>query len=117
MPSVVVELDTLRWNTRPTLGMEQRRQIVKRKLEGFFDRAIHPQTLTMQRDPMTTKDGATIAATMHGRVIDNVKEDGIRCVVQKNTQIGGKPWAKFCMSPLFNNEHDAQGWARQNGVN
>ena len=116
MSSVLFDVDTIEWNFRLNPSLEDRQAIVKSKLDGFFNRAIYPQTLTMPRDPLTTQEGSTLVRVFNGRKIDGVAENGIRCVVQKNIHNGTKTWAQFCMSPLFNNEHDAQGWARQNGV-
>lgn len=113
------------WGTQNTLGMTNpnpalnaknpsnfvnamRMNNVLRKIQHFYDTAVFPQQLTLPRQYATTSDGVRVVKLLSGREIDGVREDGVRVVVQENAR-----QARFVISPLFSNKHDAHAWARQ----
>jgi hypothetical protein len=83
-------------------------QNVMRKLQGFADRAVHPQQVTIPRQYATTREGTWVHKVLEGRVIDGVQEQGVRVIVQENAKL-----ARFVMSPLFSSKTDALSWASQ----
>lgn len=87
---------------------EWRQRRVRQKIMNFYKTAIYPQQLTVPRQYATTREGTTVFKIVEGREINGIKEDGVRVVVQENKQ-----QARFIMSPLFSNRHDALQWAKQ----
>lgn len=116
----LVELETARLGTKTDpkqIKMEDRRRIVENKIKTFCNNAIYPQTLTLPRDPSTTKEGTFIFRMFKGRVVEGYEEQGVRCILQENSGWGNKAKARFLVSPLFPSEHDALSWARTKGIN
>lgn len=87
---------------------EWRQRRVRQKIMNFYKTAVYPQQLTVPRQYATTQEGTIIFKIVEGREINGIKEDGVRVVVQENKQ-----QARFIMSPLFSNRHDALQWAKQ----
>lgn len=86
-----------------------RLRMVRQKIANFVSRAVYPQQLTIPRQYATTQEGVFIYKIIEGREIDGIREQGVRVVVQENAR-----QARFVMSPLFSNRHDALAWARRN---
>lgn len=97
-------------DTTPTgIGPNVAQDNVRRKINTFLDRAVYPQQLSVPRQYSSTKEGVSIFKILKGRIIDGLREDGVRAVALENAQR-----ARFVISPLFSSEHDAVSWARQN---
>ena len=85
-----------------------RQRRVRHKIATFIQTAIYPQQLTIPRQYATTREGTFIYKILSGRMVNGYKENGVRVVVQENAR-----QARFVISPLFDSEHDARSWARQ----
>lgn len=107
------------WGTQNPIGIPSasphgpptnaaRAKAVHDKLAAFISTAIYPQQLTIPRQYATTREGCFIFRILEGRLIDGIREDGVRVVVQENLRN-----ARFVISPLFRSKHDALTWARQ----
>lgn len=116
--SIVVQPQTLGYSQRQQSEMKlaDRQKVISAKIENFCNRAIHPQTLTLPRDPLMVPDGVRIAKWVEGRVIDGFRENGLRVIVLEANGVGTSAKCRFHMSPLFDNRHDAETWARQLGA-
>lgn len=93
---------------------EWQKQRARQKVAHFIQTAVYPQQLTLPRDYLSTETGVRIYKILEGREIRvsgssaTYREKGVRVVVLENGR-----QARFIMSPLFGNKHDALTWAQQ----
>ena len=106
------------WGTQNMVGMAHgnpaaianaaRLRHVQNKIATFCNTAIYPHQLTVPRQYSTTVAGVSIYKVLSGRKIGGYTEPGVCVVVLENAQ-----QARFVISPLFDSETDARGWAHK----